>query len=88
MKSTTVSIAEGKKGFSRLIENARNSKEEIVITKRGKPVAVIVPYGRYQHTKRSEGYRKIMEARQALAKTRLTAASVHRESRKQLEAKS
>lgn len=88
MKSTTVSIAEGKKGFSRIIEDARKSKEEIVVTRRGKPVAVIMPYERYLHAKTSEAYRKIMEARQALAKTQLTAASVHRESRKQLEEKS
>jgi len=40
MKSTTISIAEGKKGFSRFIEDAHRDKEEIIVTKRGKPVAV------------------------------------------------
>ena len=56
MKSTTVSIAEGKKGFSRLIQDASEKKEEIIVTKRGKPVAVIVPYEEYRHSRRLEGY--------------------------------
>jgi len=33
MKSTSVSVAEGKKGFSRLIRDALEKKEEIVVTK-------------------------------------------------------
>ncbi len=37
MKGTTVSIAEGKKGFSRLIQDALGKKENIIITKRKKP---------------------------------------------------
>ena len=88
MKSTTISIAEGKKGFSRFIEDAHRDKEEIIVTKRGKPVAVIVPYENYQQTKKTEGYRKIMEARQVFSQTRLSATSVYKESRKQLEEKS
>jgi hypothetical protein len=52
MEGTIVSIAEGKKGFSRLIHNAVEKKEE-----------VIVPYEEYRHSKRVEGYRKIMKAR-------------------------
>jgi prevent-host-death family protein len=47
MKGQTVSIAEGKKGFSRLIDGAINKKEGVVVTRRGKPVAVIVPYDEY-----------------------------------------
>jgi len=65
MKSSSVGVAEGKKGFSRLIRNALEKKEEIVVTKRGKPVAVILPYEEYQHSKRIEGYKKIMEARRS-----------------------
>jgi hypothetical protein len=33
MKTTTVSIAEGKKGFSRLIYNSQKKKEEIIVTR-------------------------------------------------------
>lgn len=85
MKASTVSIAEGKKGFSRLIENTRKKKEDIIVTKRGKPVAVIVSYEEYQHSKRLEGYRKIMEARKIFLKTGLGANEVFKASRKQLE---
>lgn len=85
MKGTTVSIAEGKKGFSRLIQEASKNKEEIIVTKRGKPVVVIIPYEEYQHSKKAEGYRKIMEARDAFLKTGILAGDIYKESRKQLE---
>lgn len=85
MKTTTVSIAEGKKGFSRLIEDALKKKEEIIVTKRGKPVVVILSYDEYQHSKRLEGYRKIMDAREAFLKTGILADDIFKESKKQLE---
>lgn len=87
MKSTSVSVAEGKKNFSRVVENAHKKKEEIVVTKRGKPVAVIVPYEEYKHSKRVEGYRKIMEARAAFVKAGVEAEEIHKESKRQLEKK-
>jgi len=87
MKGTTVSIAEGKKGFSRLIQDALEKKEEVIVTKRGRPVAVIVPYEEYKHSKRVEGYRKIMEARKAFLKAGVLAEEIFKESRKQLEKK-
>ncbi len=87
MKSTTVSAAEGKKNFSRLVKDALEKKEEIIVTKRGKPIAVIVSYEEYQHSKRVEGYRKIMEARETFLKAGISANEVFKESRKQLEKK-
>ncbi len=88
MKGTTVSIAEGKKGFSRLIQGAIDKKEKIIITKRQKPVAVIIPYDEYQHSQRIEGYKKIMEAREAFLKAGVKAKGVYKESKKQLEDRS
>ncbi len=88
MKGTTVSIAEGKKGFSRLIQGALDKKEKIIITKRQKPVAVIIPYDEYQHSERIEGYKKIMEAREAFLKAGVKAKGVYKESKKQLEDRS
>ena len=87
MKSTTVSIAEGKKGFSRLIQDASEKKEEIIVTKRGKPVAVIVPYDKYLQSRRLEGYRMVMEGREAFLRSGLSADEIYRESRNQLEKK-
>ena len=85
MKSTEVSIAEGKKGFSRLIQDALEKKERIVITKRKRPVAVIVPYDEYQRSLRLEGYKKIIEAREAFSKSGILADEAYKESKKQLE---
>lgn len=87
MRSTTVSIAEGKKDFSRLIHDAVEKKENIIITRRGKPVAVIVSYREYQCNARIEGYRNILKAREAFLKTSVTADDAYRESRAQLEEK-
>ena len=88
MKESTVSIAEGKKGFSRLIQSSQDKEKDIVVTKRGKPVAVIMPYEKYQKTKRMEGYKKIMEAREVFIKADLDAEEVFEESKKQREKKS
>jgi len=85
MKSTTVSIAEGKKGFSRLIRDAAQKREEIIVTKRGKPVAVILPYEEYQQSRRLEGYMKVMEAREVFVRSGIRADDVYKETRKQLE---
>lgn len=85
MKSTTASIAEGKRSFSRLIQEANEKKGEIIVTRRGKPVAAIVSYEEYERTKKREGYRKIMEAREAFVKAEVRAEDVFRESKKQLE---
>jgi prevent-host-death family protein len=88
MKSTIVNVAEGKKGFSRLIREATERNEEVVVTRRGKPVAVIVSYEGYQRSKKVEGHRKIAEARAAFLKAGIRADEVFSENRKQLERKS
>ena len=85
MSLTAVSIAEGKKELSKLIRTVRESKEEIILTNRGKPVAVIMAYDEYRHAKRTDGYRKIMEARSAFLKAGVQADEIREKSRKQLE---
>jgi prevent-host-death family protein len=87
MKESKVSIAEGKRDFSRIIQDSQENEKEIIITKRGKPVAVILPYEKFQKTKRMEGYKKIMEAREAFLKAELDAEEVFKESKKQREKK-
>ena len=88
MKDITVGIAEGKKGFSRLIQGAVNKKSRIIVTKRRKPLAVIIPYEEYERSLRLEGYKKIMEVREAFLKTGVKAKDVYKESKKQLEERS
>ena len=85
MKSTNVSVAEGKKGFSRLIKDASSRKEQIIITNRGKPVAVIVPYEEYVQSKKVEGYRKIIDARDTFLKAGISSDEIFKASKKQLE---
>jgi len=85
MKGTTVSVAEGKKRFSRLIKDALEKKEEIIVTKRGKPVVVIAPYEEYLHSQRVEGFRKIMEVKEVFLKKGIKANEIFKESRRQLE---
>lgn len=87
MKTKKVSIAEGKKSFSRLIQDALDNKKEFIVTRRGEPVAVIVPYDEYKQSKRLEGYKKIMDAREAFLKSGVSADEVFKESKKQLEKK-
>jgi prevent-host-death family protein len=85
MKNTTVTVAEGKRDFSRIVKEAAERNEDIVVTKRGKPMAVIVPYGEYQHSKKVEAHQKILESRAAFMKAGVSAAEVYRESREELK---
>jgi len=55
-----------------------------VVTKKGKPMAVIVPYEKYLRTRKVEGRRKILESRTAFAKAGVSADTVYRESKKEL----
>ena len=48
-------------------------------------MAVIIPYGEYQHSRKAEARRKILESRAAFAKAGISAAEVYKESRKQLD---
>jgi len=83
MKTTTVT--EGSRDFSRLIKESSEKNEDIVITKRGRPMAVIIPYEKYLHTRKAEANRKILESRAAFVKAGVSADKVYRESRKELE---
>ena len=82
-----ISIAEGKKRFSSLVGDALEEKKEFIITKRGKPVAVIIPYDEYKQAKRLDGYKKILDAREAFSKSGVSADEVFKESKRQLEKK-
>jgi len=65
----------------------KKKRENTLVTRRGKPVAVIIPYDEYVRNARMEGYKNIMEAREAFLKDGVIADDVYRESRTQLEEK-
>jgi len=81
---TIVSVAEGKKRFSDLMCDAEKDNKEFIVTKRGKPVAVIIPYEEYKQSKRLESYKKIMFVREAFLNSGVSANEVFKESKKQL----
>lgn len=81
---TTVNIAEGKRDFSRLIRRSHGAGEEVIVTRRGTPVAVLISYEQYQRLKRLEGYRRIFRAREHFVAEGIRADEIYRESRKEL----
>lgn len=57
MNRQDVSIAEAKKHFSDLIGRVAYGKEEIVITKRGKPMALLLPVQEHdKHLGKAKGW--------------------------------
>ena len=85
MQSASVSIADGKRDLSRLIKAANAKKQDIVLTNRGKPVAVLVPYGEYRRSRRAESFQRVMEARNVFVAAGVRADEVYRETKNQLE---
>ena len=85
MQAASVSIAEGKRDLSRLIKAANSKKQDIVLTNRGKPVAVLVPYGEYRRSRRAESFQRVMEARSIFVAAGVRADEVYRETKRQLE---
>ena len=85
MKGHSVSIAEGKKSFSRLIDGAISKKEEVIVTRRGKPVAVIVPDHEFLQSRKHDALQVIMETRKVFRSAGLSGEEVAKEARKELE---
>ena len=88
MKNTSVTVANGKKHFSQILKKASEEKEEITITKRGKPVAVLVSYEEYKKNQRLDAYQKIKEARKHFSRAGIGAEDTYKLSKKKLEEKS
>ena len=55
---TKVNIVQGKRDFSRLFQLSNESDGEIIVTRKGIPVAVLISYDHYQRLNRLEGYRR------------------------------
>lgn len=83
----TVSIAEGKKNFTRIIRASEEKGERIVISRRGHPVAVILPYDDFQKARKEEALLKIKEAGAIYRQSGVSARTVHEISKKELEGK-
>ncbi|MDZ7696062.1 MAG: type II toxin-antitoxin system Phd/YefM family antitoxin [Deltaproteobacteria bacterium] len=87
MNSLTVSIAEGKKNFAKLIRASEEQNQKIIVSRRGNPVAVIVPYETHIKDRKKDAWMKIEEVRAEYRESGLHAGSVYEASRKELENK-
>ncbi len=80
-----VTISDGKREFTSLIKESVTKDEDIVITKRGEPVAVLLPYKEYTDLKKLKTYLKMLELSSEIQKTRIKAKDIYETSKKELE---
>ena len=85
MTTKIVTISDGKKGFTALIKESVAKNEDIVITKRGHPVAALLPYKEYTDLKKLRTYLKMLEISKKMQKTGIKAKDVYAASKRELE---
>lgn len=87
MNTLNVSIAEGKKNFAKIIRTSEEKKQEIIVSRRGNPVAIIVPYEEYIKNRKKGALIKIRETRAIYHRSGISAEAVYEVSKKELEDK-
>ena len=87
MNTLNVSIAEGKKNFTKIIRASEEKKQKIIVSRRGNPVAIILPYDEYQKSRKREALEKIKETRAIYHQSGISAEEVYEISKKELEIK-
>lgn len=75
-----ISLADAKKRLTQLVRE----KQTVIITRRGKPAAVILPYDAYVEVRRAEALKLILEIRSRVAPG-LAAETAHEAARRDLE---
>lgn len=70
MTTTSINIAEAKEEFSELINRVAHSKERIVITRRDKEVAAIIPLEDLHLLQHSQNKSDLHDATEALKEAR------------------
>jgi prevent-host-death family protein len=81
--SLRVSIAKAKRDFSQLLQHAR--KEPVIVTRRGKPDAVILPYEEYERLGLQQAYSSMLRLSEELKESGVTASELYEASREELE---
>ena len=79
----TVSVAEAKSGFSRYLRRAR--EELVIVTRRGGPDAVILPFAEYERLQRLWAYSAMMRLSREMKEVGVRATELHEASRRDLE---
>lgn len=85
MNDIEISIAQGKKEFTQIIRHSSEDQATIIITKRGTPSAVIMPFDAYKTLKRRALYAETMDLRKRLSQAGVSAQKVYKESKRMLE---
>jgi prevent-host-death family protein len=85
MDEDKIAIGEGKRDFTRIVKSVSEKAKDVIITKRGKPVAVLIPYEEYKETSRLRSYLKMLQISESLAKYDITATRIQEENREELE---
>ena len=85
MNDKEVSIAQGKKEFTKIIRNFSYDEDSVIITKRGNPAAVIMPFNAYRKLKRMSVYAELIELRKRLSQSGVSAKDAFEKSKRMLE---
>ena len=78
-----VSIAQARKELSQILKQVRQTP--VVVTRRGRPDAVILSFQEYEHLSRLRAYLKMMHLSRELESCGVTATELHDVSRRELE---
>lgn len=70
MTTTSINTVEAKEEFSELINRVSHNKERIVLTRRGKEIAAIVPYEDLHWVLEAQNKADLQEATDALKEAR------------------
>lgn len=70
MTTTHISTIEAKEEFSELINRVSHHKERIILTRRGKEIAAIVPLEDFAHLQQTQSKNDLEEAVEALQEAR------------------
>ena len=83
-----VSIAEGKRDFAKLIRASEEKKKKIIVSRRGRPVAVIVSYDEHMKNRKRDAFDQIHELRERYAACGVKAEEAFEASKRELEERS
>jgi len=80
-----VNITEGKRDFTKIIQSLEKRDKEIIVTKRGEPVAVIISYEQFKSLKRLSDWVDMVKIAERMKKRGLKAKELYEASREELE---
>lgn len=81
-----VSVAEARNDLTKLIKKA--IEEHVIVTRRGKPAVVLVPYEQYERLSRVQAYLDLVQISEELQDSGIKAKELYEASRKALEERS